>query len=77
MVYLMQAISSKATRRSDKLDTEKIARYARLDPKIVRPIAHRTVMQQETLTLIRARDVLAGVLEAFPVLHIEMTLKCR
>jgi hypothetical protein len=29
-----------------------------LDPEILRPIAHRTVAQQETLTLIRARDVL-------------------
>jgi len=40
------------------VDAEKIARYARLDPEILRPIAHRTVAQQETLTLIRARDVL-------------------
>ena len=40
------------------MDAEKIARYARLDPEILRPIAHRTVAQQETLTLIRARDVL-------------------
>jgi transposase len=29
-----------------------------VDPEILRPIAHRTVAQQETLTLIRARDVL-------------------
>ena len=40
------------------MDAEKIARYARLDPDILRRIAHRTVVQQETLTLIRARDVL-------------------
>ena len=40
------------------MDAEKLARYARLDPEILRPIAHRTVAQQETLTLIRARDVL-------------------
>jgi transposase len=40
------------------VDAEKIARYARLDPEILRPISHRTVAQQETLTLIRARDVL-------------------
>jgi transposase len=40
------------------VDAEKLARYARLDPEILRPIAHRTVAQQETLTLIRARDVL-------------------
>jgi transposase len=35
-----------------------LARYARLDPEILRPIAHRTVEQQEALTLIRARDLL-------------------
>jgi transposase len=35
-----------------------LARYARLDPEILRPIAHRTVEPQEALTLIRARDLL-------------------
>ena len=50
--------TSHSDRKSDKVDAEKIARYARLDPEILRPIAHRTVAQQETLTLIRARDVL-------------------
>jgi transposase len=53
----LRAISH-SDRKSDKVDAEKIARYARLDPEILRPIAHRTVAQQETLTLIRARDVL-------------------
>ena len=36
---------------SDQADAEKLARFARLDPKILRPIAHRTVEQQEALTL--------------------------
>ena len=53
----LRAISH-SDRTSDKVDAEKIARYARLDPEILRPIAHRTVAQQQTLTLIRARDVL-------------------
>jgi transposase len=53
----LRAISH-SDRKSDKVDAEKIARYARLDPEILRPIAHRTVAQQETLTLIRAREVL-------------------
>ena len=53
----LRAISH-SDRKSDKVDAEKIARYARLDPEILRPITHRTVGQQETLTLIRARDVL-------------------
>jgi transposase len=56
-VRALRAISH-SDRKSDKVDAEKIARYARLDPEILRPIAHRTVAQQETLTLIRARDVL-------------------
>ena len=37
---------------------KKLARYARLDPEILRRIAHRTVEQQEALTLIRARDLM-------------------
>jgi transposase len=53
----LRAISH-SDRKSDQVDAEKLARFARLDPRILRPIAHRTVAQQETLTLIRARDVL-------------------
>jgi transposase len=45
-------------RKSDQVDAEKLARFARLDPKILRPIAHRTVAQQEALTLIRARNLI-------------------
>jgi transposase len=45
-------------RKSDQVDAEKLARYARLDPNILRPISHRTVEQQETLTLILARELL-------------------
>jgi hypothetical protein len=51
----LRAISH-SDRKSDKVDAEKLARYARLDPEVLRPIAHRTAAQQETLTLIRARD---------------------
>src|SRR5579871_1515992 len=50
----LRAISH-SDRKSDQVDAEKLARYARLDPEILRPIAHRTVEQQEALTLIRAR----------------------
>jgi transposase len=49
----LRAISH-SDRKSDQVDAEKLARFARLDPKILRPIAHRTVAQQEALTLIRA-----------------------
>jgi transposase len=49
---------SHSDRKSDQVDAEKLARYARLDPNILRPISHRTVKQQQALTLIRARDLL-------------------
>jgi transposase len=52
----LRAISY-SDRKSDQVDAEKLARFARLDPKILRPIAHRTVAQQEALTLIRARNL--------------------
>jgi transposase len=44
--------------KSDQVDAEKLARYARLDPRILRPITHRSVEAQRALTLVRARDVL-------------------
>ena len=53
----LRAISH-SDRKSDQVDAEKLARFARLDPKILRPIAHRTVAQQETLMLIRARNLI-------------------
>ena len=53
----LRAISH-SDRKSDQVDAEKLARYARLDPEIPRPISHRTVEQQEALTLIRARDLM-------------------
>ena len=53
----LRAISH-SDRKSDQVDAEKLARYARLDPEILRPISHRTVAQQEALTLIRARNLL-------------------
>ena len=43
---------------SDQVDAEKLARYARVDPKILRPISHRSVEAQQALTIIRARDIL-------------------
>jgi len=50
---------SHSDRKSDQVDAEKLARYARLDPEIYYGRSHhRTVEQQETLTLIRARELL-------------------
>jgi transposase len=33
---------------SDQIDAEKLARCARLDPKILRPISHRTVLSRRS-----------------------------
>jgi transposase len=51
----------RSDRKCDRADAEKLARYARLDPEVLRPIQHRSVAQQEALTLIRARDVMVRV----------------
>src|ERR1700686_2295274 len=45
-------------RKSDRVDAEKLARYARVDRKILRPIKHRGEEAQEDLVVIRARAVL-------------------
>ncbi|WP_125487434.1 transposase [Edaphobacter aggregans] len=44
----LRAISH-SDRTSDQADAEKLARFARMDPKILRPISHRTIAQQEAL----------------------------
>jgi transposase len=41
----------RSDRKSEKVDAEKLARYARLDPRILRPIAHQSV------AMIRAREI--------------------
>jgi transposase len=53
----LRAISH-SDRKSDTADAEKLARYARADPKILRPVSYRTVAQQEAVTLIRARNLI-------------------
>jgi transposase len=59
-VQELQAIS-RSDRKSDRVDAQKLARYARLDPSILRPISHRSVAMQQDLTVVRARDVLVRV----------------
>jgi transposase len=49
---------SRSDRKCDRVDAEKLARYARLDPGLLRPICHRSVAMRESLTLVLARDVL-------------------
>lgn len=45
-------------RKTDKLDAENRARLARLDPKLLAPLRHRSEASQVHLALIRSRDAL-------------------
>jgi transposase len=65
----LRAISH-SDRKSDKVDAEKIARYARVDPEILRPIAHRTVAQQET-----AMDTSANSWSNAPITSSDLAVK--
>lgn len=47
-------------RKSDKLDAQKLARLARLDPKLLSPIQHRSRDAQAHPALIRSRDALVS-----------------
>jgi transposase len=52
---------SQSTRKDDKLDARTLARLARIDPELLRPIRHRSEQAQLDLTQIRVR---AGLVEA-------------
>jgi len=48
----------KSKRKSDRADAEALARVARLDPRLLKPIAHRSAQAQADLALIRGRGEL-------------------
>jgi len=48
-------------KKNDKVDAEKLARLARLDPKLLAPIQHRGESSQAHLAQLRSRDALVGV----------------
>ena len=45
-------------RKTDKLDAQKLARLARVDPELLYPIEHRGQESQAHLALIHSRDAL-------------------
>ena len=45
-------------RKHDRADAEKLARYARVDPTILRPVKHRSSLAHADLILVRSRAVL-------------------
>lgn len=47
-------------RKDDKTDAETLARLARLDPKLLSPIRHRSSEAQADLAVVRARDALVS-----------------
>jgi transposase len=49
---------SNSSRKDDRVDAEMLARLARVDPKLLRPIRHRGESAQMDLMAIRARAVL-------------------
>jgi transposase len=49
---------SQSSRKDDRLDARTLARLARVDPQLLRPIRHRSEEAQLELTVIRARAAL-------------------
>jgi len=51
----------KSVKKNDRVDAEKLARLARLDPNDMGPIHHRSAEMQLDLAVIRSRDALVAV----------------
>jgi transposase len=45
-------------RKSDPEDARKLALYARVDQRILRPVQHRSMEAQQDLTILRAREAM-------------------
>jgi len=52
---------SESSRKDDRLDAQTLARLARIDPQLLRPIQHRSEVAQTALTVIRVRAALIAV----------------
>lgn len=61
-------------RKTDRVDAEKLARLARLDPKLLAPIEHRGERSQAHLALIRSREALVRT-RARLINHVRFTVK--
>ena len=49
-----------SSRKDDRLDARTLARLARIDPRLLGPVRHRSAKAQIHLTVIRARAALVG-----------------
>lgn len=61
-------------RKTDEIDAQKLARLARIDPKLLAPLKHRGQDSQVHLALIRSREVLVGTKTKL-VNHVRSTVK--
>ena len=61
-------------RKTDEVDAENLARLARLDPKLLYPVAHRGEDSQAHMALIRSRQALVGCRTQL-VNHVRGTVK--
>ena len=52
---------TESSRKDDRLDAQTLARLARIDPQLLRPIQHRSDKAQGALRIIRARAARMGV----------------
>src|SRR5580658_9074009 len=52
---------TESTRKDDRLDAQTLARLARIDPQLLRPIQHRSDKAQAALMIIRVRAALMAV----------------
>jgi transposase len=61
-------------RKTDRIDAEKLARLARLDPELLAPIEHRGESSQAHLALIRSREALVRT-RARLINHVRFVVK--
>ena len=62
-------------RKTDKLDAEKLARLARVGPKLLSPLEHRGEASQAHLALIRSREEVVVRSRAQLINHVRGTVK--
>lgn len=68
------ALITKSDRKSDRTDAETLARLARADRSLLRPVRHRDERQQRHLEVLRARDALVRA-RTLLVNHVRGALK--
>jgi hypothetical protein len=60
-------LMGESRKKDDRLDAQTLARLARIDPKLLCPVKHRSARAQADLTVIRAR---AGLVRARTALYL-------